>query len=200
MQKSDYLMDFEEHLAMLSSEGFNLDDERFKHVKGLSMLHMHMHMHDAIKSMLLIKNCSKYESEGSSEEHLLQQALFRNAVLNYAKCFSQSGKGRVTLNKNDIFKDANNLIEFHDQLMNFRNKFFAHSDDSGLDYVSLATKDEDNHIVVKQLYTIVVPQNEFPTYISLFKFCGDRVAEKIQKCFSNLEKKYGKKIFGFGQR
>ncbi len=196
MQKSDYLKDFEEHLKVLSEEGYDIDDERFKHVKGLSMLLMHAH--DAIKSMFLIENCAKYEIEGSSEEHLLQQALFRNAVLNYAKCFSQSGKGRITLDKNDIYKDMSALKDVHDQVMNLRNKFFAHSDDSGLDYVSLATKEEINHIVVKQLYTIVVPLNEFPKYVTLFKFCGDAIAEKIQKSFSSIERRLGKKVHGFG--
>ncbi len=198
MQKPDYLKDFEEHLKALSSAGYVIDDERFKYVKGLSMLLMHAH--DAIKSIILIENCSKYEVEGSSEEHLLQQALFRNAVLNYAKCFSQSGKGRITLDKNDIYKDIEVLRDIYDKVINLRNKFFAHSDDSGLDYVSLATKEENDHIEVKQLYTIVVPLNEFPKYLTLFKFCGDAVAEKIQKSFENIENKLGKKVYGFGQR
>ena len=34
-----------------------------------------------------------------SNEHLLQQSLLRNAVLNYSKCFSESGNGHISLNK-----------------------------------------------------------------------------------------------------
>ena len=36
-----------------------------------------------------------------SNEHLflLQQSLLRNPVLNYSKCFSESGKGHISLNK-----------------------------------------------------------------------------------------------------
>lgn len=197
MNKPSYLKDYEEHLQILTQQGYNLDDERFKYVKGLSMLLMHLH--DAIKSMLMIRNCNKYEQEGSPEEHLLQQSLFRNAALNYAKCFSQSGKGRITLDKNDVFKDAKPLINIHNQIMEYRNKFFAHSDDSGLDYVSLATKEKPEHILVKQLYTIVVPIDEFPKFITIFKFCGDHVKLKIDKNFESIEKKYGKKVYGFGQ-
>ena|SRR5690554_1286514 len=198
MEKSDYLKDYETHLKTLTEQGFDIDDERFKYVKGLSMLLMHLH--DAIKSMLMIENCERYEEKGSSEEHLLQQALFRNAVLNYAKCFSQSGKGRVTLDKKNVFKDAQPLLGTHNKLIDYRNKFFAHSDDSGLDYVSLATKEESDHIVVKQLYTIVVPVNEFSAYTTVFKFCGDHVKEKIEKSFRGLEKRCGKRVYGFGQR
>ncbi|WP_230716026.1 hypothetical protein [Marinobacter shengliensis] len=54
MEKSDYLKDYEQHLKMLTEQGFDIDDERFKYVKGLSMLLMHLH--DAIKSRVIVKS------------------------------------------------------------------------------------------------------------------------------------------------
>lgn len=198
MQKPDYLKDYEQHLKVLMDQGFNLDDARFRYVKGLSMLLMHLH--DAIKSISMIVKCERYEQKGSPEEYLLQQSLFRNSVLNYTKCFSQSGKGRVSLDKKDVFKNAPYYLSTHNKLIGFRNKFFAHSDDSGLDYVSFATKEESDHIVVKQLYTIMVPLNEFPSYTDVFEFCGVHVKDKIEKSFQSVERQCGKKVYGFGWR
>ena len=83
--------------------------------------------------------------------------------------------------------------------MHLRHKFFAHSDDSGLDFVSFATKETEDKIITRQLYAILVATQEFGDFLTLFCYCGDHIKEKIDKNFNNLEKKHGKKILGFGE-
>jgi hypothetical protein len=194
---NDTVFDFHQHIQHLESEGYVIDDERFKYVKGLSRLLMYLH--DSIKSLMLTKQTAKYEPEDVANEHLLQQSLLRNAILNYAKCFSESGKGHITLDKKQVFKDVAPLLKIHDEIITLRHKFFAHSDESGLDYVAFATKETDDKIITKQLYTIAVPLDKFEMFQTLFMFTGEHVKVKILKSFENLEKKYGKKILGFGE-
>jgi len=195
MEKPDYLKYYEQQLKILEGQGFIIGDERFKYLRSLSMLLMHLH--DAIMSMILFEKYSKADENEPLEEHVIEQALFRNAVLNYAKCFSQSGKGRMSLDKNDVYKDVTKFIPVHQQLMDFRNNFFAHSDDSGLDDVTFATKEESDRIFVKQLYIIAIPIDEFPKYLATFKYCGDYIKSKIEKNFKNIETKCGKAVYGF---
>ncbi|MEZ8107399.1 hypothetical protein FCV43_15485 [Vibrio genomosp. F6] len=186
----------EKYFNYLNEQGFRFDDARFQYVSRLSRLLMYCH--DAMKSIILVENTVRYEPNDQSNEHILMQALFRNAVLNYTKCFSESGKGHITLDKKKVFKDRKDLLEVHDYIMELRHKFFAHSDNSGLDEICFATKEHESHIEVKQLYSISFPEHQFNIYLMLFKYCGDHVKLSIEKSFDNLEKQVDKRIVSFG--
>ena len=186
----------EKYFKYLEEHGFRLDDDRFQYVGRLSRLLMYCH--DAMKSIILVENTAQYEPMDQSNEHILMQALFRNAILNYTKCFSESGKGHISLDKNKVYKEREDLLKVHDYVMDLRNKFFAHSDESGLDEIRFATKECASHIEVKQLYSVSFPEHQFNIYLMLFKYCGDHVKFSIEKSFDNLEKRVSKRIVGFG--
>jgi hypothetical protein len=190
------VFDYEQYIKQLTQEGYLVDDPRFEYVKGLSRLLMYLH--DSMKSLILIDNASVYEPEDVSNEHLLQQALLRNAILNYSKCFTETGKGHIKLEKSKVYDKAPHFIAVHEKMLQLRHQFFAHSDNSGLDMVIYATKETEDKIIAKQLYTIILPANEFDAYLMLFKYCGDHVKAKIEKSFTNLRHRYGKEIIGFG--
>ena len=92
MANSDFFEGTVGHFDFLEKEGYIIDDLRFEKVRGLNTLLMHMH--DAKHSLKLISKVADYEPYGSMEEALLQQALLRNGIINYAKCFSESWKNR----------------------------------------------------------------------------------------------------------
>lgn len=192
MTDPDFFDGWEDHLKPLKDEGYILDDPRFTHVQAWSMLLMHLH--DALISLKLLEKTSKYEKAGSVEELTLQQAPLRNSVMNYAKCFSQSGAGRKTLDKNSIFKDYPSLLGIHERVILLRNKFFAHSDNSGIDFACLATKEEKDRIHIKQLYTIKIPFDEVSGYTALFSYCGDQIKARIDKALDSAESKAGKPV------
>lgn len=192
MAEPDFFDGWEDHLKPLKDEGYTFDDPRFAHVQAWSMLLMHIH--DALMSLTLLSRTSLYEDAGSVEELTLKQALLRNSVMNYAKCFSQSGVGRKTLDKNSIFKEHPSLTSTHDRVMLLRNKFFAHSDNSGIDFACLASREEKDRIHIKQLYTIKMPLDEIPGYMVLFSHCGNQIKSKIDKALDGAESKAGKPV------
>lgn len=192
MTERDFFDGWDDHLKPLKDEGYIFDDPRFLHVQAWSMLLMHVH--DALLSLKLLEKTSKYENGGSVEELTLQQALLRNSVMNYAKCFSQSGTGRKTLDKNSIFKDSPSLLDTHERVMLLRNKFFAHSDSSGIDFACLATKEKEDRILIKQLYTIKIPLDEISGYETLYSYCGSQIKTRIDKALDSAESKAGKPV------
>jgi len=60
---------------------------------------------------------------------LLIQSLFTTIIITYAKWFSSS-KNKPKLEPTDIFKNAKKLTRVHQQVMDYRNSYFAHSGDN----------------------------------------------------------------------
>ena len=87
------------NLNSLVNDGYHFNDVRFKYVNQWTYLLMQLT--EAKKSLELLKN----SENGELDSVYLKQALFRSYVISYAKSFSSSGKGRITLNKKEIFKE-----------------------------------------------------------------------------------------------
>lgn len=87
-----------------------------------------------LKKMRLLEENTKIQNSNT-----LKRAYFTNSVITYARCFNSSKKdGRISINKNQFrrnFPDnvnvkAEDLVEFHNYIMDLRNKFIAHADKS----------------------------------------------------------------------
>lgn len=188
----EYLNGIEEHFKTLQENGYVLNDTRFQYLKRYNYLLMQLH--DARISLELSERSNKYETKGAIEEVILQQALFRNSVMNYSKCFSASGKGMVSLDKKKVFKNNSHLLAIHEKVMQIRNKFVAHNDNSGIDVANIAVKEDESIFSIKHLYSMATPLNEYKFYQMLFEHCESHLIKIINCHLNSLEESYGKSI------
>lgn len=152
-----------------------------------------MFINDSILSMTLLES-SKLEELELQQNHVAQQAFLRNAILNYSKCFSSSGKGEITLQKKDVFRDKQKLLSIHNRVIALRNNFFAHNDTTDIDDLTFASKEVGEELVVKAMYEIKLPNNEFLIMLELFQYVGRYIKLSIDNRTKHLEKQIGKKI------
>ncbi|QFT12985.1 hypothetical protein [Vibrio sp. THAF190c] len=55
------------------------------------------------------------------------EQLLAGAIVKYTKAFNESQR-RTSLNPKKIFKDQKELLDFHNEIVNLRNKHFAHTE------------------------------------------------------------------------
>lgn len=139
------------------------------------------------------EDCSIHP-RSSLEEVLIQQALFRSAILAYGKCFADSGKGRSSLDKNKVFAGHTELVLTHERLMDLRHKFAAHNDHSGLDEAVIDVEDRGDTLVIANRYAIANPMNEYEVYRKAIAIIEDYVVVQMNKAIDSLERQLGKKI------
>lgn len=142
----------------------------------------------------LAQKNNSVHTESSLNEVLTQQALFRSAILAYAKCFSDSGKNRTSLDKKRVFLGRPDLMEVHERLMHLRNKFAAHNDVSGLDEATIHVVEYDDEFIVRNLYAIANPLHEYTQYQQAFFVLEEFIVVQLNKAIDSLQKKLGKKI------
>lgn len=74
---------------------------------------------------------------GNPKSRLIKRAFFTNSIITYARCFNYTKKnGRISISHNEFKKEfpenvnitADDLINFHNYIMDLRNKFIAHAD------------------------------------------------------------------------
>ncbi len=102
----------------------------------------------------------------------MKQALFRSYVISYAKRLSSSGKGRVSLNKKEIFKEQKEKLSTHKEVMDIRNKFVAHNDLSDRHVAVVAVKEEEDVIFFKITYSFAlwITDTEYYAFKDLIDF------------------------------
>jgi hypothetical protein len=128
------------------------------------------------------------------EQILVAQSLFRTAIICYGKCYASAGAGRITLDKNKVFKGEDELKASHDHMINIRNSFAAHNDRNNIDIAVIAAKETDEAILIKHTYTLATPLNEYGDYRSVLSHCSDYVTLGINKYLDRLQKDLGKMI------
>jgi hypothetical protein len=178
------------NLDGLVNDGYHFNDVRFKSVNQWTYLLMQLT--EAKKSLELLKN---QENEDLDSVYL-KQALFRSYVISYAKNFSSGGKGRVTLNKKEIFKGQNEKLIIHEEVINIRNKFVAHNDSSDRHLAVLAVKEEEDVIFYKHTYSFTsgLTETEFDAYKELIEFVENSVITKINKALDRIQESEGKLV------
>ena len=78
--------------------------------------------------------------------------------------------------------------------MNLRNKYYAHSEDFGVDQAHIATKENPEEIYIKTLYTLKTSIADIERMIKLFDFLGSKVIAKIDKCYIRIKSDIGKDL------
>ena len=178
------------NLNSLVNDGYHFNDVRFKYVNQWTYLLMQLT--ESKKSLELLKN----NKDEDLDSIYLKQALFRSYVISYAKNFSSSGKGRITLDKKEIFKEQKERLATHEEVMDIRNKFVAHNDFSDRDIAVLAVKEEEDVIFIKHTYSVTsgVTDTEYDAYKDLVEFVESSVIRKLNKALDSIQESEGKLV------
>jgi len=180
------------NLKVYTDDGYVFDDKRFEFVNRWT--YIFIQLKEAESFLELAINNNKDKTELSLENMYLEQALFRSFVITYAKCFSSSGQGRLTLDKKDIFKNKPDILTTHVKIIEVRNKFVAHSDESGIDIAVLGVKETKSKILIKHTYTISQSSDEYDLFLKVIKVALEAVIAKSNKALDSIQKREGKAV------
>ncbi len=137
-----------------------LIDESILHVKHLNDYNSIIEDLEFAKECLIeLKKMRMLEENTEIENsNILKRAYFTNSVITYARCFNYTKQGgRISINKKQFKKNfpnnekitANDLVKFHDYIMDLRNKFIAHADKSIFEknrvYIQFEAEGENLH-------------------------------------------------------
>lgn len=128
------------------------------------------------------------------EELLVTQALFRAAIISYAKCFTQSGKNRSSLDKNQVFSGHSSELLVHERIIDLRHQYAAHNDASGLDEAVVDVQELPDKFIIGTQYAFAIPLNEYEGYQKAITVVEEYLVTKISKVTALLEVKLGKPI------
>lgn len=172
---------------------FSMANVDFKKLNGWAVIGMLLV--DAKNSLILSEKARRMEFLSAIEELTLSSGLFKNFVLSYSKCFSSSGKNKISLDANNIYSSRPDLKNIHEKILESRNSYVAHNDDeNGYDIAIAYTTEDEKEITLAQTYTVVVPYGMFKSFIDAIEFCEEEVIKKINKKLDKLETSLGKKI------
>src|SRR5690554_5380735 len=116
-----------------------------------------MFLFEAKTSFSIMRKLFEKDSFENIEEAVLANGMYRNFILSYSKCYSSSGKGRISLDANDIYKAKPELKDIHNQILEIRNKYAAHNDESSFDIAINVTSQDDKKIELANTYTTSTP-------------------------------------------
>ncbi|WP_156389823.1 hypothetical protein [Methylobacterium sp. Leaf465] len=181
---------FRMHVASLARDGFELDPTGFERLSPWT--HLLMHLLNAKKNFEWVRD---HKAELGNIDNVLQQhALFVAAIMAYCRCYATSGPAIPVLDAKKVYKGSDDGKELHRRLINIRNTIAAHTDKSDLTHVTLAAKEDNEKISIRQLSTLKIPTNEIPSFIEAVEHTEHFVTVSLNKQLDFLEKKLGKKI------
>src|SRR4051812_21699477 len=102
-----------EHLQPMAADGYVLADARFDRLNGWT--YIMMLLHEARQCLDLSEKYNSLETLDKMEQVLLAQSLFRNAIVGYGKCYASAAQGKVTLDRNAVFKGEEALKAKHER-------------------------------------------------------------------------------------
>jgi hypothetical protein len=181
-----------EHLKPLEAEGYVLADARFDRLNGWTYLGMLLH--EARQSIDLSAKCNAMATLDTMEQVLLSQALFRNVIIGYGKCYASAAAGKVMLDRNSVFKGQDALKAKHDRMIFIRNSFAAHNGENDVDTATMAVKEDSEEILIRHTYTLGTPLNEYDDYRQVLDHVQEYVILAMNKYLDRLEKDLGKRI------
>jgi hypothetical protein len=180
------------NLNKLFAEGFVISDDETKYLSAWGTLSMQIL--EAKESLTLSKKFGDKKTFEKFEEFVLANAMFKNSILSYAKCFSSSGTGKISIDANEIFKNNPTFRTLHNKLMEMRNKYIAHNDNNDFEFAMVLQKKEANEITLSHTVTYETPVADFEKYFKLFDYCTNFIIEQVNKKADKIEKRLGTKI------
>lgn len=153
-----------------------------------------MFLVEARMSLELSETYNKNQKFTETEDMILAHGMFKNFILSYAKCFASSGKGKITLDSNEIFSLRKDLKTIHDKIISIRNTYVAHNDDNDYDITISLTKENEHEIILAQTYTVITPLSDFRSFKEALDYCEEQVIMKFNKKVDKIQAKIGKCI------
>jgi len=181
-----------ENLKSLSDKGFSISEDETHYLN--SWTNLSMQILEAEHSLKFANKFNEKKPFSNFEEFVLAHGMFKNSVLSYAKCFSSSGNGKVSLDPKEVFKNEPKLKEIHSALMDMRNEYIAHNGNSDFELAVVFQKKMEDEIVLSQTITFKSPVGEYEKYFDLFDHCTKYIIVKVNKKVDKLENKFGVKI------
>ena len=174
-------------------ENFSIASEDFERLNGWTEIAMQLL--EAKNSLNLSKKSKEFKGLTPQEELTLANGMFKNFILSYSKCFSSSGKNKISLDANDIFTERHDLNKYHQNILETRNKYAAHNDEeNGHDIAIAYTSENDDEIFLAQTYSVIIPFGLFDFFLETINHCEEKVILKLNRKLDKLENKIGKKI------
>lgn len=84
-------------------ENFSIASDDFERLNGWTEIAMQLL--EAKNSLNISKKSKEFKNLTPQEELTLANGMFKNFILAYSKCFSSSGKNKISLDANDILPD-----------------------------------------------------------------------------------------------
>jgi hypothetical protein len=181
-----------ENLKSLIDKNFAISEDETKYLN--SWTNLAMQILEAQHSLEFSKTFSEKYLFDKFEEFVLSNGMFKNSILSYAKCFSSSGTGKVSLDPKDVFKNEPKLKEIHTNLMYMRNEYIAHNGNSDFELAIVFQKKAENEITLSQTITYKAPVSDYEKFFSLFEHCSNYIVEKVNKKADKMEERLGTKI------
>lgn len=119
---------------------------------------------------------------------------FRGALNSYAKCFVSSGRGKVKLNKSEVFRTSSDYLDRHSKLMELRHKYVAHSDDNEFEKSCLKNSDTESELVVELQYHFSFPIDRLYELRDLIKHLESYVVDCHANHVAGIERQIGKPV------
>jgi hypothetical protein len=177
-------------MASTIAEGFQLDPPGYERLRYWT--YVLSHVSNAYECFENARNVP-FE-QGNFENLRRQRAFFVAGIVAYGRCFAQAGPGIPTLDAKAVYKDQPDLMKVHTRIVDLRNTFAAHTDHSDIVRVTLAVRENDNEIEVRNLITTTFPGDEVADYFRALHAIELFSSRKVERLVAHLEKQTGKAI------
>jgi hypothetical protein len=181
---------FQRHVDKITAEGYAFDPPEYAHLNPWT--------HVLVALSLALSLLNKLEEQtarmGNLDNIELSYSRFASAIVSYARCFGSAGPGIPCLDAKRVF--ANDPINrtSHERMIAIRHKMIAHTDQSDLVRVNFAVKEDEDHIYIEHLFTIQLPMNEVPGFLTAIERVHDFVAARLNQQLDALSTKKGRPI------
>lgn len=192
MEKFNLKKDAIQNLQGTHLNSFSIANEDLNILIGWT--YIGMYLVEAKTSLNLSENYNRKEKFTEIEDITLAHGMFKNFVLSYAKCFSSSGKGKISLDCNEIFTSRQDLKVNHEKIIKTRNTYVAHNDDNEYDISIAMTLEGQNEITLAQTYTIRTPLSDYKAFRETVEYCEKQVIIKFNKKIDKIQTRIGKNI------
>lgn len=180
-----------EYQRKLQSEGFTLDhDGRFSGINRWNKIIMNVEIARDALNVLRIGLSSSTEGNDMSvnERHLVAFTII------YGRCFTSNKSKLPVLKPEKVFSDRPDIIQYHDIIMNIRNKHAAHSDNNDLLYTYLAYKEFDDRVELLSTWSSMFYWSEIYQFSDVVNELRKYVQKRVDDVTRRLSSKYGLEI------
>lgn len=136
-----------------------------------------------------------YKNHPLQNEDLLNfHAYLSTAVIEYAKLFASSGKGKISLDKNKEFKNEVGLLSIHGEIMTLRHEFVAHNGENDAIFENIRIKEINGEAVISIGAKLNLQITALTKLRVLIEYLGQTIGLKPGQRMAQLSKKLGYRV------